>query len=303
MATWQQLYEMLLDEQLSPEQIVDRLHVRPSRLRQLLESKRLAARLEALADVAGLKASFELLGRVGQAVGRLLALAEAQPAETSRRASLDVLRVAREVYEGLRAQRQQAEQERAERRRRRGEPSERSWTAPAWGATGMSGPAEPSLHRPQALAATVGAASDSAAASHPASASDPRARPDAALDGAGAAAGQDGLDCAGVEPDPIPGPRPAGWPGKAGPRPWHSPAAVARDPEASVPPPSDPPEPPAAEALRPAGRARRPAEATLDSVLAEAARRRRWRELIEQHGGLALTRRRWRGGGVVIRKP
>ena len=52
MATWQELYDMLLDEDLSPEEIVARLNVRPSRLRRLLASKRLAARLKAAESAA-----------------------------------------------------------------------------------------------------------------------------------------------------------------------------------------------------------------------------------------------------------
>ena len=45
MACWQDLYEMLIDDALTPEQIVARLNVPPSRLKRMLASKRLAASL------------------------------------------------------------------------------------------------------------------------------------------------------------------------------------------------------------------------------------------------------------------
>ncbi|GAG42494.1 unnamed protein product, partial [marine sediment metagenome] len=40
MARWQELYEMVLAGDLSPAEIMDGLNVKPSRLRQMLASKR-----------------------------------------------------------------------------------------------------------------------------------------------------------------------------------------------------------------------------------------------------------------------
>ena len=98
MATWQELYGMLLDENLSPEQIVARLNVRPSRLRRLLASKRLAARLNAVESVADRRGVHALISRIGQAAGRLVKLVESERPETARKACLDVIGTARQVH-------------------------------------------------------------------------------------------------------------------------------------------------------------------------------------------------------------
>ena len=50
MPTWKDLYELLIDKSLSPDEVVARLGVRPSWLRRLLASKHLVARLAERAD-------------------------------------------------------------------------------------------------------------------------------------------------------------------------------------------------------------------------------------------------------------
>ena len=45
MVRWQDVYEVLIDGELTPAEIVASLNVSPSRLKRMLASKRLAARL------------------------------------------------------------------------------------------------------------------------------------------------------------------------------------------------------------------------------------------------------------------
>ena len=52
MATWQDLYRLMAQEQLTPEEIIDRLKVKPSRLRRMLASRRLLTRLHLAGDLA-----------------------------------------------------------------------------------------------------------------------------------------------------------------------------------------------------------------------------------------------------------
>lgn len=98
MARWQQLYEMLLNEDLSPQEIVSRLNVRPSRLRQLLAGKRLAARLQVAESVANRQAGHAVVSAVASAVRQLTALTSSNKDETARKSCLDVINTGRQVY-------------------------------------------------------------------------------------------------------------------------------------------------------------------------------------------------------------
>jgi len=99
MARWQQLYEMLLNKDLSPHEIVSRLNVRPSRLRQLLAGKRLVARLEVAESVANRQAGHGVVSSLASAVRKLTALTGSKKDETARKSCLDVMNTARQVYE------------------------------------------------------------------------------------------------------------------------------------------------------------------------------------------------------------
>ena len=91
MACWQDLYAMLLDEELTAEQVVARVGVKPSRLRRLLESKRMAARLAVVAEVAEARGEQALAAGQERAARKLAALAGQGEGETSRKACLDVM--------------------------------------------------------------------------------------------------------------------------------------------------------------------------------------------------------------------
>ncbi len=91
MANWQELFDMLLDESLSARDIVDRLAVKPYRLRQLLDSPRLMTRLRLLELVANKKADHMMIASTGSAASKLAILAGNGQSETARRACLDVL--------------------------------------------------------------------------------------------------------------------------------------------------------------------------------------------------------------------
>ena len=117
MARWQDLYEMLIDESLTPEQIVARLDVRPSRLRELLHSKRLAARLQGVEAVSDKRAAHNVIAHLDRAARRLLGLVEAPQPETARKACLDVVRSAREAYQARPAEQREWWQEPRRRRR------------------------------------------------------------------------------------------------------------------------------------------------------------------------------------------
>ena len=97
MATWQDLYEMLLDESLRPHEIVARLNVRPSRLKRMLASKRLAARLETTEQIAERRSAHLLATSAEPAVRKLTDLLGAEGDETVRRACLNVLEVSGQV--------------------------------------------------------------------------------------------------------------------------------------------------------------------------------------------------------------
>jgi len=85
-----------MDKKLTPQGIVEKLGVKPSRLKQMLESKRLAERLELVEKIAAVRADHAILVAVEAAADRLAALA-ANDTETGRKACLDVLAQAREA--------------------------------------------------------------------------------------------------------------------------------------------------------------------------------------------------------------
>ena len=227
MATWQELYEMLLDEDLSPEKIVARLNVRPSRLRQLLASKRLAARLKAVETVADRKAVHTFISRIARAAGRLVKLVESGRPETARKACLDVIATARQVHKS------RSDEEQRERLNR--------WNDSHW---------DVSAQAPDVRRRTSGAGESGGA-------------PAAGCDGPAAAGAAQGPPEAG-EAAPTAAP-PAG-------------PSMTRK---------------AAAAL--AKRKGRPTGASVEAVMADAERRRRFREQIASHGGVAMARLYQRG--------
>ena len=87
---------MLLNKDFTPQEIVEKLGVKPCRLKQMLESKRLAERLELVEKIAAVRADHAILVAVEAAADRLAALA-ANDTETGRKACLDVLAQAREA--------------------------------------------------------------------------------------------------------------------------------------------------------------------------------------------------------------
>jgi hypothetical protein len=90
MARWQELCELLLNKELTPQGIVEQLGVKPYRLKQMLESKRLAARLEVVEQIAAMRSDRAILLAVEAAADKLAALAAGE-GETGRKACLDVL--------------------------------------------------------------------------------------------------------------------------------------------------------------------------------------------------------------------
>jgi len=90
MAKWQELCELLIDKELTPQEIVEKLGVKPCRLKQMLESKRLAERLELVEKIAAVRADHAILLAMEAAADKLAALAT-KDTETGRKACLDVL--------------------------------------------------------------------------------------------------------------------------------------------------------------------------------------------------------------------
>lgn len=98
MACWKDLYELLMDPDVSADQIVDRLAVPPSRLMRMLASKRLAAKLAVTGAVAQLRAQQAALAGADRAAGRLNQLLAGAKPETARKACLDVMGKADAIY-------------------------------------------------------------------------------------------------------------------------------------------------------------------------------------------------------------
>ena len=132
MARWQELHQMLLDKKLTPEEIVDRLDVCPSRLDRLLASKRLAGRLKMIQKVADRKASQQIISRLASATAKMVELLDADRPETARRACHDVIELARQAYRAQSKMEQREKQKRLPLYRRwpEQEESEDDWPVP-----------------------------------------------------------------------------------------------------------------------------------------------------------------------------
>ena len=105
MPSWQNLYELLVNEDMTAHDIRVALGVRPARLRRMLLSKRLAARLEVIEAVADKKAGHALVASIAPAMHRMTELIGADRPETSRRACLDLLEAALKIFRSERIQR------------------------------------------------------------------------------------------------------------------------------------------------------------------------------------------------------
>ena len=98
MARWQNLCELLLNEDMTAHDVLIALGVKPYRLRQMLRSKRLASRLASVEAVANKRAGHTVIVGIAPAVQKLTELTDSQRPETARRACLDLLDAAREIY-------------------------------------------------------------------------------------------------------------------------------------------------------------------------------------------------------------
>ena len=97
MASWKFLYELLHNENMSAHEIVNTINVKPSRLRRMLLSKRLAARLASIKTVADKKAGRTIVSNIAPAMQKMSELIDSQRPETARRACLDMLEAASKV--------------------------------------------------------------------------------------------------------------------------------------------------------------------------------------------------------------
>ena len=105
MPGWKDLFECLKEEGLRAEDIVERLGVTPTRLRQMLASKRLASALDALHAVAERKTGVTVGAAAVAAAAKLAKLAssgETKAAESARKACLDILETAKEAHDQAR---------------------------------------------------------------------------------------------------------------------------------------------------------------------------------------------------------
>ena len=98
MARWQNLCELLLNEDMTAHDVLIALGVKPYRLRQMLRSKRLASRLASVEAVANKRAGHTAVASIAPAVQKLTELTESQRPETARRACLDLIDAARKIY-------------------------------------------------------------------------------------------------------------------------------------------------------------------------------------------------------------
>ena len=98
MPRWQSLCELLLNEDMTAHDVVMALGVKPSRLRRMLRSKRMAAYLKSAEAVANSKAGHAVVAEMAPAMQKLIKLTESQRPETARRACLDLLTTAKQIY-------------------------------------------------------------------------------------------------------------------------------------------------------------------------------------------------------------
>ncbi len=98
MADWKFLFELLHNEDMDSHDIVNALGVKPSRLQQMLRSKRLAARLASIEAIADKKAGHAIVSSIAPAMHKMAELIDSKRPETARKACLDMLEAAREVF-------------------------------------------------------------------------------------------------------------------------------------------------------------------------------------------------------------
>lgn len=101
MPGWKDLFAYLLDRAMPPREIIERLGVSPSRLRRMLNSKRLASSLEALHAVAARQMGTTVGTSAATAAKKLADLAaeaEARAAEAARKACMDIIQTAEEEH-------------------------------------------------------------------------------------------------------------------------------------------------------------------------------------------------------------
>ena len=98
MPSWQFLCELLLNEDMGAHDVLIALGVKPSRLRRMLQSKRLKSRLASIEAVANKKAGHAVVSSIAPAVHKMTELIGSERPETARKACLDMLEAAREIY-------------------------------------------------------------------------------------------------------------------------------------------------------------------------------------------------------------
>ena len=98
MAKWQFLCELLLNEDMAPQDVLLALGVKPYRLQQMLRAKRLASRLASVEAVANKRAGHIVAVGIAPAAQKLAELTDSQRPETARRACLDLIETARKIY-------------------------------------------------------------------------------------------------------------------------------------------------------------------------------------------------------------
>ncbi len=104
MPGWENLCELLHNEDMDAQDIIIALGVKPSRLRRMLQSKRLESRLAVIEAVANKKAGHAVVASIAPTVQKLTELTESQRPETARRACLDVLETAMRIFRSERIQ-------------------------------------------------------------------------------------------------------------------------------------------------------------------------------------------------------
>ena len=98
MADWKFLCELLHNESMDSHDIVNALGVKPSRLRRMLRSKRLAARLASIEALADKKAGHTIVSSIAPAMHKMTELIGSERPETARKACLDILEAAMRIF-------------------------------------------------------------------------------------------------------------------------------------------------------------------------------------------------------------
>ncbi len=94
------LCELLHNKDMEPCDIALALGVKPYRLRQMLNSKRLAARLEAIEALADKKAEHAVFSGIAPAMHKMTKLTGSHRPETARQACLNILDTAVRIHSG-----------------------------------------------------------------------------------------------------------------------------------------------------------------------------------------------------------